>query len=1109
MIRRSGKPEGRASGEDAPSSEAATVGARPGARQGLALDRTITRTTDAGDAEPGETRDAAAPLAPDELPPMAAEQYILGPEVARGGMGRVIRAIDRRLGRVVALKQLSDDSPRRRIRFAREAQITARLQHPAIVPVYEVGPWPDGGMAYAMKLVSGRPLAEVIEKTTTLEERIALLPRVIEVVDAVAYAHSQRVIHRDIKPSNIILGDFGESILIDWGVAKLLDGADGNLPAGLEEEPEAADVTGDLEPPELPSGGLTLPGSVIGTPAYMAPEQAGGQPLDERADVYALGTMLYHLLSGHLPYRGHGTEIVAQVIVGPPPPRERVEPHVPAELAAVVARAMDRERQRRYSAAELAAELRRFTTGQLVAAHRYSARERLRRWMRRHRAAVAVAAAALLLLGAGALVSAIRILRERDQAEAARAEAIRRVDELTVEKALVELGSDAPGALRILTGISHGSPMWRAARVVATGADEIGVSREIGVEHEPVTWFRFLEGGGLLVGSDRFLAIWQPQSGERRVIEVDQVLALSFRARYALVRRKGDLVAVSLPGGSRARIGPAAGVRAGAISDDGRLGAIANADGTWLWSPGSELRRLGPPPTAHLLAFSPAADYLLAYTDMDLEDGSGVPEGVAPGAGAWSLPDGAWTQISRFDFVDGTFLVQSADGARIGTRSREGHLYILGPRDRTFSAYTLPGFDHSMALASVAAFSPDSKLYAMGDSNNHVRLVGRNIPTQIVSQRDAEVTAVDWLPDSKGLLASSRDATLILFKMARPYYSTFAFPRPILRMAVSPDGRSAAVLLDDGAIRTLRLPIDDERYWSEPMAVAALAGDGSAALVTEKDRAEVRVVPPAGDGVALGRCDQPVSALAAARGVTAALCGDAVRLWNGRTATRLASPAVRAIAMPASGALLTWSADGAIRQWADAASPRTVAVVKPSGSLLAVTPDGARAVAASGTDLVWIDIASGAALRRPASREPIVGLALAPDGALAAAGGTDNLVVLHGRDGTRRSLARRHALAPTLLAFSPDGSVLLSGSANAMVQYWDVATGVTRTVPGHWTPILALGFDPDGAVRTISQRLSRRTGDDLPRGEAALRAWIDRALSRPTAAREQPPAPAR
>jgi eukaryotic-like serine/threonine-protein kinase len=1122
VIGRPGQPDERAGGAETPGSDAATVPGRPGAQRDIALDRTITRTTDAGpaeppaDAEPSTVHaDPAAPLAPEELPPMAAEQYVLGPEVARGGMGRVIRAIDRRLGRVVALKQLSDDSPRRRLRFAREAQITARLQHPAIVPVYEVGPWPGGGMAYAMKLVSGRPLAAVIHQTGTLAERLALLPRLIEVVDAVAYAHSQRVIHRDIKPSNIILGDFGESILIDWGVAKLLDGAAPVTGDALTDPADEPDLTGDLEPPDMPSGDLTQPGAVVGTPAYMAPEQAGGEPLDERADVYALGTMLYHLLTGRLPYRGAGTQIVAQVIAGPPPPLEEVEPHVPAELAAVVARAMDRERERRYSAAELAAELRRFTTGQLVAGYRYSARERLARWIGRHRAAVAVAAAALLLLAAGAVVSAIRIVRERDQAEAARAEAIRRVDELTVEKAIVELGRDAPGALRLLDGLSRGSPMWRGARVVASGADDIGVSRVIGHERETVDWFRTLEGGSLLVGSERFLAVWNPATGARRTLEADQVLALSFRARHALVRRRDQLVIIALPAGTGVPLGKVPpGLSLGAVSDDGKLAAVADAGGTRLWPLGGQARHLGPAPTGRVLAFSPTGDYLLTYTDVDLEDDRGVPDGVAPGAGAWSLPDGAWTVISRFDFVDGSYLVQSADGERIGTRSREGHLYILGARDRSFSTYSLPGFGHKMSLVSVAAFSPDSKLYAMGDTDYHVRLIGRDTPTQIVTKRDGEVTAIDWLPDSRGVLAASRDATVTLFKMARPYYSTFAFPRPVVRMAVTPDGKGVAVLLDDGAIRTLRLPIDDEVQWPQPIARAALAGDGTVALVPQVDPSEVRVAHPAQEPRALGRCDQPIAALAAAPGAVAALCGGTVWLWPDQGAavavpTRIGET-VGAIAMSRAGDLFSWSKDGVLRRRSASGAEKTVAVALPAGSLLAVTPDGARAVLASGTDLVWVDLATGAAERRPAGRDPLLGLALSPDGSLAAVGGSDNLVVLHPRaGGAARPLARRHALPATVLAFSADGSLLLSGSVNSTIQYWDVPTGVTRMLAGHWTPILALGFDPDGAVRTISERLSRRIRDDLPRGEAGLRAWIASALSEPTAATAPPPAPAR
>jgi serine/threonine protein kinase len=141
------------------------------------------------------------------MPWLAAEAYDIGEEVARGGMGRVVRAVDRRLGRVVALKQLVGDSTSLRVRFVREAQITALLQHPSIVPIYEAGRWPGGGLAYAMKLVSGQPLEQAIAARSTLAERLSLLDRVVDVVDAVAYAHSQGIIHRDIKPSNIILGD--------------------------------------------------------------------------------------------------------------------------------------------------------------------------------------------------------------------------------------------------------------------------------------------------------------------------------------------------------------------------------------------------------------------------------------------------------------------------------------------------------------------------------------------------------------------------------------------------------------------------------------------------------------------------------------------------------------------------------------------------------------------------------------------------------------------------------------------------------------------------------------------------------------------------------------
>jgi WD40 repeat protein len=241
----------------------------------------------------------------------------------------------------------------------------------------------------------------------------------------------------------------------------------------------------------------------------------------------------------------------------------------------------------------------------------------------------------------------------------------------------------------------------------------------------------------------------------------------------------------------------------------------------------------------------------------------------------------------------------------------------------------------------------------------------------------------------------------------------------------------------------------------------------------------------------------------------AALCGEAVTVWRGGAGAALPAEHVRALAMARGGALLTWSADGVLRAWTAGGAARTVAVVEPAGSLLAVTPDGARAVAASGRDLVWIDVATGAIRRQPAGRAALVSLAIAPDGALAAAGQDDNQIALHRRGGGQPRFLRRHTVPPVVLAFSPDGASLVSGGLNAVILYWDLASEVSRMIAGHWAPILALGFDPDGAVRSISEVLSRRTPDDLPRDEAGLRAWIARALSPPRGAPARPPAPAR
>ncbi|MEO8701160.1 MAG: serine/threonine-protein kinase [Kofleriaceae bacterium] len=294
------------------------------------------------------------------LPVVDPSVYDIDQELASGGMGRITKAQDRRLGRDVAIKEVLD--PKLRARFEREAMITARLQHPAIVPIYEAGTWPNGAAFYTMRLVWGGTLAVAIHKTRTMADRLALLPHVVAVTDALAYAHSNRIIHRDLKPGNVLVGEFGETVVIDWGLAKELDHARIPLTGmGLE-------LLGSS-----PGSNLTRAGTVLGTPGFMPPEQANGEAIDERADVYALGAILYNLLAGAPPYwdklpNGSPELTIAAGRAGPPTPIAELAPETPADLIAIVERAMARRTTDRYTTAkELAEQLRSFQAGKLIA----------------------------------------------------------------------------------------------------------------------------------------------------------------------------------------------------------------------------------------------------------------------------------------------------------------------------------------------------------------------------------------------------------------------------------------------------------------------------------------------------------------------------------------------------------------------------------------------------------------------------------------------------------------------------------------------------------------------------------------------------------------------
>jgi tetratricopeptide (TPR) repeat protein len=329
--------------------------------------------------------------------------------LASGGMATIFSARDHALARDLALKVLRDGADpaaraRRVVRFYEEARITSQLDHPGIVPVYEMGLDPASSPYFAMKRVRGATLAEVLERKAFGDSawpRERVLDVLGRVCEAVAFAHGNGVIHRDLKPENVMVGAFGEVYVMDWGLARRLAAHDDDV---------AARSDGSLAEAEMLDALRTQDGEVIGTPAYMAPEQALGQrnAVGRHCDVYSLGAMLYQLLAGRPPYsEGCGPVssrvVLARAALGPPEPLSRIAADEPAELIAICDKAMERDWSKRYAdVSQLSADLTAFLQGRVVRAHEVGAWAEARKWIQRNRAlALAVGAALVFLIGGG------------------------------------------------------------------------------------------------------------------------------------------------------------------------------------------------------------------------------------------------------------------------------------------------------------------------------------------------------------------------------------------------------------------------------------------------------------------------------------------------------------------------------------------------------------------------------------------------------------------------------------------------------------------------------------------------------------------------------------
>jgi eukaryotic-like serine/threonine-protein kinase len=391
--------------------------------------------------------------------------HILRPH-AEGGLGRVFVALDSELNREVAFKDIKPAHAQRKdaqTRFVVEAEVTGGLEHPGIVPVYGLGHFDDGRPFYAMRFIRGQSLLDAVRRFYAKASRDKsqpadapasasaaqptdklpyasqrefrdLINRLIDVCNAMQYAHDRKVLHRDLKPGNIMLGKYGETLVVDWGLAKAV-GKDNPLERSSDGELPIVPASGSQSAP-------TQMGSTLGTPAYMSPEQAEGKLdlLGPSCDIYSLGATLYEILTGQAPLKGLKIpDLLKRVInVDIPLPRT-INPHAPLALQAVCQKAMARRPQDRYATAKLLADdLEAWLADEPVSAFREPLLARSRRWMRRHPALVSATAASILLtvLGLGGFSSVLA--GKNEQLASANISLAQQRNEATVAKQLAE-----------------------------------------------------------------------------------------------------------------------------------------------------------------------------------------------------------------------------------------------------------------------------------------------------------------------------------------------------------------------------------------------------------------------------------------------------------------------------------------------------------------------------------------------------------------------------------------------------------------------------------------------------------------------------------------------